>query len=239
MYGTVRLFTTTSLSIVSFIIKKRCPECRDEKPSGDYYKNRSSNDGLDAYCIPCSKVKAREWKNANRELLRRADRERYWANIETVRAKRNAKRKSISKGDVVRATERSYRQSRKKHFRDYQRNWQKLNPESRRNWIARNRCKVNAWLQNRRARKRNAPGKFTMEDVDNLRSIQNGLCAYCLKPLVEKYDIDHIIPLKIGGSNFPTNLALACQGCNRSKQAKIILPIITKMCPVIGLINGE
>lgn len=74
----------------------------------------------------------------------------------------------------------------------------------------------------RQARKRGAEGSFTKEDMQRQYDKQNGLCAYCSIPLSGIYDIDHVIPISRGGSNWPTNLVCACRYCNRSKGDKIL-----------------
>lgn len=49
--------------------------------------------------------------------------------------------------------------------------------------------------------------------VRTLYSIQNGCCAYCDRKL-ESYDVEHIIPLSVGGTNNFDNLVLSCRECN-------------------------
>lgn len=41
-------------------------------------------------------------------------------------------------------------------------------------------------------------------------------CAYCHQPSCQ-FEIDHILPRSRGGSNRPSNLALACHACNQEK----------------------
>lgn len=71
------------------------------------------------------------------------------------------------------------------------------------------------------ARKYGTQGTYTPEDIQQIFAQQEGKCAYCQKPLVA-YHIDHIVPLSRGGTNWPDNLALACQSCNCSKKDKLL-----------------
>lgn len=49
---------------------KRCSGCHQDLPLSEFWKNRSSPDGLQAYCKACGKAKAREHQKANPELYR-------------------------------------------------------------------------------------------------------------------------------------------------------------------------
>ena len=71
----------------------------------------------------------------------------------------------------------------------------------------------------RRALLRQVPGVFGELDVKRLWWFQKGRCQYCKACLI-KYQVDHIIPLIRGGTNYPQNLCLACVSCNASKGAK-------------------
>ncbi len=60
--------------------------------------------------------------------------------------------------------------------------------------------------------------------VQNLvRARARGYCEYCLIPSnfsPDTFPFDHIIPVTLGGSSEPDNLALADGGCNGHKHAK-------------------
>lgn len=72
----------------------------------------------------------------------------------------------------------------------------------------------------RRARKRAAEGRYSLEDIRLLDDSQRGKCANsnCRTSLSGGYEIDHIMPLVLGGSNWPDNLQLLCPKCNRVKK---------------------
>ncbi len=72
----------------------------------------------------------------------------------------------------------------------------------------------------RRARKAGAGGSYTKADVHALMSLQGGKCAYCRKTIRQEYTVDHIVPLRLGGSSDPNNLQLVCRLCNSSKGGK-------------------
>lgn len=78
--------------------------------------------------------------------------------------------------------------------------------------------------RNRRARKISADGSHTASDVSALFNAQRGLCANCRTKLfksgAKKYHVDHIMPLALGGSNWPANLQCLCSTCNLKKSAK-------------------
>jgi 5-methylcytosine-specific restriction endonuclease McrA len=71
-----------------------------------------------------------------------------------------------------------------------------------------------------RARKKNAQGSHTLADIEAIRVKQDGRCAACMA--LVKLTVDHIIPLKRGGSNSADNLQLLCHPCNSSKGSKIM-----------------
>lgn len=72
-----------------------------------------------------------------------------------------------------------------------------------------------------KARRKGAEGTFTAEDVNAQMRLQAGCCFWCHKNLATTFHIDHLIPLKQGGSNWPDNLVMACVPCNTSRKAKM------------------
>jgi len=91
----------------------------------------------------------------------------------------------------------------------------------RKNWNEEQKQKHRIGARNRKAMLKGADGKFTINDVRNLFAAQTGLCKACDTDLtVNGFHVDHVMPIKLGGSNSPENLQLLCAPCNLSKSAK-------------------
>jgi 5-methylcytosine-specific restriction endonuclease McrA len=72
----------------------------------------------------------------------------------------------------------------------------------------------------RRARKMNGGGSYTKDDVTDMLRTQKGRCVYCQRNISKQYAVDHIVPVRLGGSSNRTNLRLLCRSCNSSKGGK-------------------
>lgn len=67
-------------------------------------------------------------------------------------------------------------------------------------------------------RRRAAGTPPPMTDIGRMLCMQDARCIYC-RVLLEKYHIDHILPVSRGGTNDLGNLQLLCPRCNISKNA--------------------
>ena len=104
--------------------------------------------------------------------------------------------------------------------------WAKNNPEkhaaalvawrdANREWY---RAYHRAYQAKRKLRKAANGGFYTPKDVEELRVLQNDLCAACRRKT--KLEVDHILAVVRGGTNARSNLQLLCRKCNASKGAK-------------------
>jgi len=80
----------------------------------------------------------------------------------------------------------------------------------------------------RRARKRGAKGSFTLEEWQAKLKEYHYRCAYCgktqaqhIRETGQKLHKDHIIPLKMGGTNYIDNIVPACRSCNSRKHTSV------------------
>jgi 5-methylcytosine-specific restriction endonuclease McrA len=132
--------------------------------------------------------------------------------------KKNAARchryyKGHAKGQATRARDWRARngrdcaaENRTPACRRQKRRWAKLHPESGRAKAARYRCK-----------KLGAKGNAGERAILMRMAIWGFRCWICGGPYDE---IDHVIPLSRGGTNWPANLRPACRECNARKGAR-------------------
>jgi HNH endonuclease len=69
-----------------------------------------------------------------------------------------------------------------------------------------------------------------------VRRRANNRCEYCHLPQTgheERFSVDHIVPVKHGGDDAESNLALACLRCNLSKG-----PNLTGLDPASGQVTS-
>jgi hypothetical protein len=83
------------------------------------------------------------------------------------------------------------------------------------------RAEHNASHRKRMANLEQNGGTLTARDIQNQHDQQKGKCYWCHKKL-EKYHVDHVIPIIRGGSNDPSNIVIACPFCNISKGSKTV-----------------
>lgn len=63
-------------------------------------------------------------------------------------------------------------------------------------------------------------GSYSAADVAEMFRLQKGMCMTCGESIANGYQIDHVMPLALGGANDRSNLQLLCRKCNQSKGAK-------------------
>lgn len=141
-----------------------------------------------------------------------------WAK-ENIEKRREIVRKSSAKN---RATRIAWEKKNKEKLAEKRRTYYLANKErlNLRNaeWKKENKHIVVAYNAARRAREKNAEGRFTEADIDRMLIKQGNKCNICSCDL-KRYHVDHVIPLVKGGSNWPGNLQLLCPSCNSRKWA--------------------
>lgn len=147
-----------------------------------------------SYVLECN----RQWYARNRE--QRAEKNREWYKNHPGYWKKRSRAK-------LNTVERAY----------YARNATRLAAEKR-EYNRTHPAKVKASNLRQRAQRTAAPGYASPEQIAARIAYYGGRCAYCQTGVYEQ--LDHVIPIARGGSNWPANLRPACRRCNQSKKAK-------------------
>lgn len=140
---------------------------------------------------------------------------RYVSSYYCVECERRSERKA-----KIKAYDHAHKDERREYFKTWvDQNRDRVN-ELGCLWAKRNPEKHAMRSRLRRARKRNAEGEHSIEEIKELLSKQKYKCASCFASLRKSYEVDHVIPLSKGGCNMITNIQLLCVSCNRRKNAK-------------------
>jgi len=177
-----------------FTMLKHCTKCGELLPITDFYRDRSTRDGLTCWCKWCKREYA--ISPAGRRAL----------------AKSNASishRRSVERYSRSEASRERYRRYARSEWGKKRRQQYRRSPGGR--------AAARAGDLNRKARKhraRDAADPVGGETITNIRTSRH--CLYCGVE-TDKVTIDHILPLARGGKHVPENLAAACMYCNQSK----------------------
>ena len=101
---------------------KRCSRCKRLLPEEEFFKDRSSKDGLQGYCKECRKEYSRQWFEENKEYREEYNRKYYQKNEKyRERVKEHSKRWYQEHKRYCQERQKEYYQKNKKHMREYRR----------------------------------------------------------------------------------------------------------------------
>lgn len=140
------------------------------------------------------RIQKHQYREEHIDYIRKRDARYYQENLDYMR-KRNAR----------------YYQNNQEGRKEYIHCWLKNNPDKDRIYGFR-----------RRARKMDAEGFASVEQILGRVEYYGSLCYLCGKPYEA---IDHVIPLSKGGSNWPANQRPICISCNSRKGTRLLQEI--------------
>lgn len=183
---------------------KRCKHCNEVKESTAFYVEKRVRDGLSAACRACGVAQSRAWQNNNRDKY----------NAIQARWRNNNR-------GVARERQRAWCKNNPERAREFAAKWRNANQERCKArikaWGAANKTRLCLYQHARRARYNNASGTAPVDKVKARIAVWGNRCWVCSGPYTA---IDHVIPLKKGGTNWPANLRPICKPCNSSKGVK-------------------
>lgn len=191
---------------------KICSKCHIEKDFSEFHHITKNKDGLHVWCKECVKI----WGH-----------NKYINNPDYYRiAVKNWQEKNSTQL-------REYQQTWRKENYDWMRRWWKENPDKPmqyyRAYYKKNYTHILISHQNRRAL-----GEIDIKAFEQKFIDLGSQCFYCHCPLVLEKNlpnsrtIDHMLPIKRGGTNDIDNLAPACWDCNRKKHTRTAEEFLNK-----------
>lgn len=171
------------------------------------------NDGLTA---------AQRWYRKNKARALAYNKQWRQKNLEYARSlsiKWNQEHK-----EKIREINRAYYQRHKERKAAEKRAWRAANPEKekeiKRRWYKNNPAVARAQTLRKKLRRRKLEaGSIDGAVLAKLVQSHKGKCYWCRKPY-GKFQVDHVMPLSLGGANNGGNIVLACATCNLTKRAK-------------------
>lgn len=203
--------------------QKQCNKCKEWKPATNEFFSRSKSCalGLDARCKQCKSANNRKRYEENSEKVK--EKNRKWRSENPKRAKELARKRYEANPEREKERKRKWKEANQWREKETNRKWREANLERHkelsRKWKEANPDKTAANNHKRRARKSNADGTATAEQIKARFQYHENRCYYC-GDSESGLHIEHRIPLSRGGSNWPANLVPSCPTCNLSKHAK-------------------
>lgn len=148
---------------------------------------------------------AKRWREKNKGYLQAAKKQYVENNKEKVRLSK--RRYYLENKDRCLLMSKMHKEKHADRYKAIQKEWRKNNKEL-----------IRANNRNRKSKLRNAEGSHTHKDVMGKYHAQGGMCAGCRKKVkYGEFHVDHIVPLALGGTNWPSNIQILCPSCNMSK----------------------
>lgn len=198
---------------------KRCCACKEIKDISEFWRNRTSSDGLTSKCKICMKEYMKKYNKENSDKAREYMKKYNKANANKLKEYR--KKYNIANSDK----QRKYMKEYNKKY--YEQNSDKIK-ESVHKWNADNLDKIREYHRKaehiRRARIASVEGDRTIT-FELVYKRNNGICQICSHECTkEDGSIDHIVPISREGTHTWDNVQLAHLRCNIIKGTKIYAP---------------
>jgi len=219
-------------------LSRYCIKC--DKEVKNKYKQENKDKVIESYKKTYRNTleTRKEYQEKNKEELKEYHKNYAQKNKEELKSKSQIYREKNK--EKIAARRRKYYLENKEHIIDRVKIYYRNNKESvqkyKRLYLIKNNDKqkaknkkfrilfperYRAYANNYTLRKKNAMGNFSNNDIKNKLIKQNNKCYWCNCKLDNKYQIDHIVPLSKGGTNYLENIAITCISCNASKSDKM------------------
>lgn len=199
---------------------KLCTKCNRALPLTMFTIRRASLDGLSLICRECASKYARTRYKRDASVRAKVKRKaKQWAS-------ENRQRRI----EIVRKSNDKHRESKRAASRAYNAERRRANPEAAR-LEGRRRVHI------RRGRRVGAGPMPPKSVMALLLAMARNKCVYC-SAMAPKLTLDHVTPLRHGGSNDWSNFIPCCKSCNSSKNTSDVADWLFKRYGARGLADS-
>lgn len=193
---------------------RACSTCKQIKPFSAFNSDKSRKYGISYRCKECHSEINKKYRYS-KEKSREAAKAHYWRNRDAI----NAKAKEFRKANPEKVNEWRQRYAAKNKDKQSAR---------MKNWRKNNKSKVMSYKTNRRARLRAGDYEYySVQDVLNKYGIVCYLCSQEINLDAPRHtgsegwkqglQIDHVIPIRLGGPDTLSNVRPTHGICNAKK----------------------
>lgn len=203
-----------------YVSTARCRSCVAERGVRDY----SERIAIDQTLLQEHRQRATDWKKVNPAKIKLHNKKWRDRNPEKAKAQRRkwyqsntAKSRSAGKAWTkanrvkVRANFKKWSDANRERVRALRNEWIRTHPDEIKLIRAAGRI-------NRRTREAKNGGRCTTTDLLSVFAKCNSCCVVC--GTTEEIEVDHVMPVTLGGPSDPVNLQLLCVLHNREKMTK-------------------
>lgn len=213
---------------------KICGKCKEVLSVECFTKNKNYTDGLSTRCKKCTSIGFKKYYEEHTEYMREKTRKYVANNPEKIKEyydthkeerrvydskykKNNAEK--INQQRKNKGYDKLYYQKHREKLMKKQKAYYEAHKEQRRQWLRSEagRASERASRHKRRALILKNGGIFTKEEVFEALAFFDYKCAYTGEPLEDSYNLDHIVALTKGGTNYIWNIVPCNKSPNSSK----------------------
>lgn len=177
------------------ITQKLCRKCGETKPLDEFHKTNQIKSGYGTWCEVCYKKYHANYYHKNEEVV-----------------KDRAKRHHVENKDKHILQMKQWVIQNRAKSREIKKAWKKKNPE-----------KVQEHHRKRRTQIKESGDSITFREWSDLKKFYNYTCLCCRRTEPEiKLELDHVLPIALGGRHVIENAQPLCRSCNAAKYTKHI-----------------
>ena len=118
---------------------KKCPKCEEEKSIDNFSKDRRSKSGLTYFCKECNNKKAKEYRKANKEVIKIKRKNYIELNKEQIKKQEKTYKKL---NDLkIKCQKKEYREKNKDEIKRYQTKYKESNMSKQKEYYEKNKEK--------------------------------------------------------------------------------------------------